>query len=164
MKRTIMGLTAVIGMMSAACGGSEPARNAGAQAPEEEQEVTIVATDFAFDLGGVESVAAGDIQLTLENQGKHSHEAQLYLLNEGVSYEEFAAVAAAEGTTTDLPPEATAMATPGRGVTSNVDPGESITVPTELKAGSYAFVCQVLDSESLDPHFVHGMMAPLEVR
>lgn len=164
MRNTIVALTAVIGLAGAACGGSEPAEKVSGPAGEtSETELTIVARDFAFDLGGVESIAPGDIRLTLENIGEQSHEAQMYLLNEGVTFEQFAA-AAAEGTTSRLPPEALALATPGRGVTSNVDPGDSITVPASVEAGSYAFVCHVLDSKSLDPHFALGMIAPLEVR
>lgn len=164
MRKTIVGLTMVVGLASAACGGSEPAEGVGAPEAESEAEteLTVVATDFGFDLGGVDSVAPGEIQLTLENEGTQSHEAQLYLLNEGVTFEQFAA-AATEGETTRLPAEALAMATPGRGVTSNVDPGDSITIPSPVEAGSYAFVCHILDSKSLRPHYALGMMAPLEV-
>jgi plastocyanin len=164
MRKTIVALTMVLGLASAACGGSEAAKRGGAPVVEDEAEteLTVVASDFGFDLGGVESVAPGEIQLTLENEGKQSHEAQLYLLNEGVTFEQFAE-AAMEGETTRLPAEALAMATPGRGVTSNVDPGESITVPAPVEAGSYAFVCHILDSKSLSPHYALGMMAPLEV-
>jgi hypothetical protein len=164
MRKTIVTLTMVAGLASAACGGSEPSKGVAAPAAETEAEteLTIVATDFGFDLGGVDSVAPGEIQLTLENEGKQSHEAQLYLLNEGATFEQFAA-AAMEGDTSRLPAEALAMATPGRGVTSNVDPGESITVPAPVEAGLYAFVCHILDSKSLSPHYALGMMAPLEV-
>ncbi len=157
-------LLTVIALAGAACGGTEQGRNASAPAPEVDQELAIVASEFGFDLGGVESVAAGEIQLTLDNQGKESHEAQLYLLNEGVTYEEFAAVAASKGETSDLPAEASVMVTPGRGVTSNVDSGESRTVPAPVETGTYAFVCHLLDAKTLRPHFVLGMMAPLEVR
>ena len=157
-------LLSVITLAGAACGGTEQAPDVSAPAAEVEQELAIVAMDFGFDLGEVRSVAPGEIQLTLDNQGKQSHEAQLYLLNEGVTYEEFAAAAAAEGQTSDLPPEAAAMVTPGRGVTSNVDAGDSRTVPAPVEAGTYAFVCHLLDPKSLSPHFALGMMAPLEVR
>ena len=163
MRKSILGLAAVIGLAGAACGGVEQGSKVRPSAPEAEQELKIVATDFGFDLGGIETVAPGQIQLTLDNRGKQSHEAQLYLLNEGVSYEEFIEAAAA-GTTTDLPAEASAMATPGRGVTSNIDPGDSITVPAPVEAGTYAFVCHLLDPESLNPHFTLGMVAQLEVR
>ena len=163
MRKTIIALLTVMALAGAACGGSEQGREPRGPAREAVRELTIVATEFGFDLGGVESVAPGEIQLTLENIGKLSHEAQLYLLNEGVTYEEFAAVAAAEGTTTDLPPEAAAMVTPGRGVTSNVGAGDRRTVPTPVEAGTYAFVCHLLEPESLSPHFALGMMAPLKV-
>lgn len=161
---TKIALLTVVALAGAACGGTREGQDAGAPAPEEDQELVLVATEFGFDLGGVESVAAGEIQLTLDNQGRQSHEAQLYLLDEDVTYEEFAATAAAEGQTTDLPPKAAAMVTPGRGVTSNVGAGESRTVPAPVEAGTYAFVCHLLEPESLRPHFVLGMMAPLEVR
>lgn len=163
MRKTMVALLTVMALVGAACGGSERAGKPSGPAREAVQELTIVATEFGFDLGGVDSVAPGEIQLTLENIGKQSHEAQLYLLNEGVTYEEFAAVAAAEGTTTDLPLEAAAMVTPGRGVTSNVGSGDSRTVPAPVEGGTYAFVCHLLDPKSLNPHFTLGMMAPLKV-
>ena len=162
MRGKLVALTLVLGMT--ACGDSDRANEGAGPATKTEAETAlkIVASDFAFDLGGIESVPAGEIRLTLENRGKESHEAQLYLLNEGVAYEEFVA-AAAEGTTTDLPPDAADMATPGRGVTSNVDPGDTITVPASVEPGTYAFVCHLLDRKSLSPHFTLGMMAPLRV-
>ncbi|HEV3475758.1 MAG TPA: hypothetical protein VG602_10430 [Actinomycetota bacterium] len=122
-----------------------------------------MATDFEFDLGGVESIPPGEVQLTLDNRGDQAHEAQLYLLNEGITYEQFTA-ATAGGESTRLPAEALAMATPAGGLTSNVTAGESITLPEQVAAGTYAFVCHLLDPESLRPHYLDGMIAPLEVR
>jgi hypothetical protein len=164
MKRTVIALATVMGLMGVACGGSEPVKTGAAPEAEiDDQELTILARDFGYDLlGGVE-LEAGEIRLTLENLGEQSHEAQLYLLNDGVTYEDFAKVAAKKGETTDLPPAAAAMVTPGRGVTSNVDPGDTITVPTPVEPGTYAFVCHLLDPSSLNPHFSLGMMAPLEI-
>src|SRR5687768_14112921 len=77
-RRNVMrkiALLTVIALAGAGCGGSEEAPKTSAGAPETEQEMTIVARDFGFDLAGLESVAPGEIQLTLENQGKQSHEA-----------------------------------------------------------------------------------------
>lgn len=64
-------------LLSAGCGGDDPAPAAEAVAPAEATSgdgLTVVATEFAFDPGDLTLPADEDVEVTLENAGVVEHD------------------------------------------------------------------------------------------
>ena len=143
-------------LVLAGCGGgSEPETPDANEAPQ--TALTITTTEFAFSLEP-ESVPAGTVTTTLENNGKQSHQALFYLLNEGVSYEDFVAKATKDDT------QVPQLASGGRdGVGRGGNPGTSVEHEDELESGTYAVICFIRDPDSGKSHFELGMVAELKI-
>lgn len=151
-----MAVILMIGM--GACGDDAGPAVPTVQEEERLSEVVIVATDFAFELSKT-SFPAGTLQTTLINEGEQAHQAGYYLLNEGVSFEEFMAEVLEDDSA--IPQ----LASGGRaGHVRGLSPGESGVRPgDDLEPGTYAVLCSVRDLESGKNHYEIGMAASFEV-
>ena len=164
--------TALASMVAAACGGG---RSTTAEEPEEpaarpvqESELSILATDFAFDTGGVASLPAGRVRFTMTNEGKEPHHAQFLRLGDGVSFEQFEEALdryTDPDDPSDFPEEVRALfASPqAHGVLSWVSPGEELTPIDEMEPGTYALLCAIKSPETGERHYALGMRTGFEV-
>jgi len=133
----------------------------GSASEEQDEVVTdleIVATDFAFQLSS-SSVPAGPVGTILINEGKEPHQAGYYLLDEGVTFEDFMEAVLEDDSA--IPQ----LASGGRqGHMRPLAGGEDGMRPAEeLEAGSYAVLCSIRDPDTGKNHYELGMAAALEV-
>jgi hypothetical protein len=166
MRRThliLVGAIAALAMFAAACGSDpdEPAQQAGsgsesnseAEAPES-TEFTYIATEFAFE--GPETLPAGDLTLTLDNQGEQNHEMAVFELLDGKSIDDVNALF--EEGMPKGPPE-WAREVGGTGA----KPGETGELEADMTPGDYVLLCFVSDKETKEPHILHGMLMAVSV-
>lgn len=132
----------------AACG--DPA---GAPAsPTLPREITVVATDYAFD--APDTVAAGLVSWQMENRGKAGHHLIIARVPDSVSAADAVArVAAGE--------EGDWLETVG-GVEGVPQGGPANSFTTPLTPGTYLLLC-VLSNTLGESHAGHGMIRPLVV-
>lgn len=116
-------------------------------------EVTIMAHDFTFTAPS--EIAAGLVRVKLEAHGAEPHHVQFARLNDGVTFEQFAA-ALQKGASEALP----LMTLPG-GV-APIEPGNSASAVLNLTAGDYVLLCFIPAADGL-PHLAKGMIAPVKV-
>lgn len=149
------GVLAVILIAMAGCGNDEATTEPGERGLS---KIEIIATDFAFELSDDE-FPAGPLQTTLINEGAEAHQAGYYLLNEGVTFDEFMAAVVEDDKA--IPQ----MATGGRaGHVRGLSPGESGVRPhDDLEPGTYAILCSIRNIESGKNHYEIGMAATFEV-
>lgn len=166
MKRTyviLAGALAALAMVAAAC-GSDPAdepraadtqteTGSGTDAPEG-TEFTYLATEFAFE--GPEILPAGDLTLTLDNQGEQNHEMAIVKLLDGKTIDDVNALF--EKGMPKGPPE-WAEEVGGTGA----KPGETGELEANMGAGNYVLLCFVSDKETKEPHILHGMLMAVTV-
>jgi hypothetical protein len=144
-------------LMMSSCGGNTPA------APEagegEITDIEIVATDFAFQLSSA-SIAAGEVRTTLINEGSEPHQAGYWLLDEGISFDDFMQQVLKDDSAIPQLSSGGRLGhmRPLSGGVRGVRPGD------ELAAGTYAVMCSIRDPESGKNHYELGMAAELEVR
>ena len=115
--------------------------------------IDIMASDYAFD--APDTLPAGLVTLRLMNHGQAPHHAQLLRMNDGVSFEDFAADLQVEG-------EAAlrlVTLTGGPGALSNLKTTE---VTLDLAPGAYALAC-FIPSPDGTPHLAKGMLKPVTV-
>lgn len=117
--------------------------------------VSIVATDFAFDVK--DTITGGLVTLRLVNQGKTLHHVQLLRLLDGKTFADLAA--ALKAMKPGAPPPSWMQDVAGPN--SPVPGGESL-LTEDLQPGPYAIVC-FIDTPDKVPHFAKGMMHPLTV-
>jgi len=115
---------------------------------------TYIATEFAFE--GPDVLPAGDVALTMDNQGKQMHELALGELLEGKTMDDVHALLK-EG----LPKKPPAWFRDVGG--TGAAPGESGTIDAEMTPGSYIMICFVPDKASKKPHVMLGMMKEVTV-
>lgn len=74
-RRTAL-ITAALAMALTACGGDDGdgANGDGATTAPEAQEVTVTATDLAFDPTSISVTAGSPVTVTLENEGAIDHD------------------------------------------------------------------------------------------
>ena len=153
----VMALLLAVAMV--ACGDDEGDDGAGdstAQESEETEEgtegageVTVVATEYSFDLP--ETLPAGPVTFTLQNEGEQPHHLIMAKLTEDAPpMEELIKMQNAdkfleEDLTGNKPP----MAKPGETSKTSID--------TELTAGTYGYVCFIGDKVKKKPHAFLGM-------
>lgn len=117
--------------------------------------VTFTAGEYAF--GAPPTVPAGLVTLRLDNRGKEPHHMQLFKLEDGKSFKDFAEAMHAAQPGTPLPKWIRRAGGPG-----GVMPGNQSNATQTLDAGSFAAVCFVSAPDGM-PHFLKGMMQPLEI-
>ena len=115
--------------------------------------IDIMASDYAFD--APDTLPAGLVTVRLMNHGQEPHHAQLLRLNDGVSFEDFAAALQAEG---DGALRLVTL-TGGPGALSTLKTTE---VTLDLTPGSYALACFISSPDGV-PHLAKGMLKPLTV-
>jgi uncharacterized cupredoxin-like copper-binding protein len=153
----------------AACGDSAknttPAATPAEHTHQDEQTVntsateaipTVVITAHEFAFEAPDSIPAGLTRLHLNNTGHEDHHALLMRLNNGVSLDQFLA-----NLQKDDIGEALSLITLVGGPGAVVG-GASSDVVENLQPGSYVILC-VLAGEDQVPHFVKGMVKPLDV-
>lgn len=116
---------------------------------------TYVATEFAFE--GPDTLPAGDVTLTLDNQGKQMHELAFGELLEGKTMDDVHALLMK-----GVPKKPPAWFKDAGG--TGAKPGETGTLDAELTPGSsYIMLCFVPDKASRKPHVMLGMMKEVTV-
>jgi uncharacterized cupredoxin-like copper-binding protein len=115
--------------------------------PAAPQSVTVVATDYHFDLPA--TLAAGPTTFTIVNRGREAHHLQLERLESGHTLADLLAALKAGG-----PPPAWSVDVGGP---NGVDPGgRSLSTTVELLPGTYAALC-VIPGPGGVPHAMKGM-------
>jgi uncharacterized cupredoxin-like copper-binding protein len=116
-------------------------------APAAPQSVTVVATDYHFDLPA--TLAAGPTTFTIVNRGREAHHLQLERLERGHTLADLLAALKAGG-----PPPAWAV---DAGGPNAADPGgRSLPTTVDLLPGTYAALC-VIPGPGGVPHAMKGM-------
>ena len=136
-------------LLLSACG---PATLSEAASVPPIPEITIKATEYAFDAPA--QIEAGLVSIILENHGQEPHHVQFVRLNNGVTMQQFQ-IALQQG------PEAAVLVTIAGGP-GTVAPGGHQQVTLELIPGHYVLLCFASGHDDV-PHLAKGMVAPLEV-
>lgn len=144
-----------------ACGGSSGEASASNQ--EEKAPTTrleIVAYDFGYEIAPA-TIPAGQIETVLTNEGHQPHQALIYRINDGITFEEFKKQVMADDS---LVPK---LAKGGIDGVSEVigNGGETLATGDQLTPGNYGVLCFVRDQslKSTKNHAELGMIAPLTV-
>ncbi len=122
-------------------------------------ELDVVATDYAYDLGGPPpTLEPGLVRVTIDNQGAEEHQATLVRLNDGVTLDQFAAEATGD------PTGAAALAlVSGYGGPNAAAPGGAVTSTQSVDAGNYLMICFIPSPTDGVPHAAKGMVLPFTV-
>jgi hypothetical protein len=123
------------------------------------EEIQATGVDFAYE-GIPDTVPAGVLALTFDNQGEELHEIALVRINDGVtqSLQELVAL-----------PEEEAMSMVAFAGAGFAEPGEADTVLLTLEPGRYGAVCFIPEGTTHDtegsgpPHAALGMLAEFTV-
>jgi hypothetical protein len=127
-----------------------PAGSATAAGP---QEVTITATDYAYQLPSA-PVHAGLTTITLVNAGKELHQIQLVRLTEGKTAADLGLALNADG---PLPAWVVLAGGPNGAL-----PGSQANATLILEPGQYAMYCRIPSPDGV-PHRVKGMILGMDV-
>ena len=128
------------------------------------QTTAITAADYSFT--APESIGGGLVRLTLTNNGKEDHQAQLFRLNEGVTLQKFQSTA--ESAIKALPEKGEVvfldiLATGTlEGGPASITPGGTTEAIVSLKPGQYVLVCFLSGADGV-PHAGKGMVKPLTI-
>ena len=115
---------------------------------------TYLATEFAFE--GPDVLPAGEVALTMDNQGKQMHELALGELLDGKSMDDVHALLKK-----GMPKKPPSWFRQVGG--TGAKPGEAGTIDAELTPGNYVMICFVPDTASKKPHVMLGMMKEVTV-
>ena len=136
---------------TAAAGATTTVAGAGTTAPAAGTTVTVTLTEWEFK-ATAKTAPAGKVTFTAKNDGKEVHELVLFK--------------------TDLPTDKLPLDEEGAvderatGIevvdeVEDVKPGETKSFPTDLKPGTYALVCNVVDKG--EKHYGHKMYTTFTV-
>ena len=166
-KRLLIATLLVVGAL-AAC-GKDDARPASTGDPttttsegetdeqEPEAEPTtleLTGTEYAYGGAPTEPVAAGVVEVTLQNDGAEEHQATIVRFREGRSPADLGAIGADPSTFSEV--------VETFGGPNAVAPAAAYATTQTLEPGSYAFVC-FIPSPDGQPHAAKGMVAPFTV-
>lgn len=145
MRKIILMLALVLGIVIlAACGGTaEPPANTL-------KEITIVATDIAYDLNRIEAVAGQPLKVTLQNEGVLEHDFSIMEIPHTGEVIADEAPVSAEHDMSNMEME------PEVHVSSPVEASESVQF-TPSQVGQYEYFCTV------EGHKEAGMVGTLVV-
>jgi hypothetical protein len=160
----VLVIALLLSLLLAACGGGDDDNGGGGGGgaggggggggQAETGEVTVVAKEFAFS-GVPASLPSGETTFTLQNEGKEQHQFILVPLREGAPpVEELIKVPQKEAQQFFAGPPSQTFAKPG-------ETGKPLN--TELKPGTYGYVCFVTSKKEKKPHAFLGMFGSLEV-
>ncbi|HEU6450777.1 MAG TPA: hypothetical protein VFT57_05100 [Gemmatimonadaceae bacterium] len=116
-------------------------------------DITVTLRDYSFEFS--KPPTRGKHLIAITNAGSQRHELILSLLQPGKTSRDFITWL----DTQNGPPPVT----PYGGIT-DIEPGRTVVIPVELKAGNYSVVCRVRDTGDDAPHDRHGMLMDLAVR
>ncbi len=166
---TLVALLMAAVMLFAACGdddGGDDTEAGGGDDTEQTSppddgaatgDTTFTAVDFGFQ--GPETLPAGQVQLTLENEGKEPHMLALVQLLQGKTIDDVTAFIKKEGVSGK--PPSWAKQAGGIGV---VKPGDSKDGGANLKPGNYVAICFVTSKKNNNKsHAELGMVYPITV-
>ncbi len=115
--------------------------------------LAVTATEYAFDMPA--TTPAGVTTISLANDGKEYHQAQLVQLASGVTMADLSVALQ------DPDPAATLKLVTLDGGPTNVAPGATVATTVDLKPGLYAFLC-FFGTDDGTPHIAKGMVAGFE--
>jgi uncharacterized cupredoxin-like copper-binding protein len=115
--------------------------------------IDVMTTDYAFD--APDTLPAGLVTVRLMNHGQEPHHAQLLRLNDGVSFDDFAAALQSEG-------ESALRLVTLTGGPGAMSPFKSGEVTVDLTPGQYALACFIPSADGV-PHLAKGMLKPVTV-
>jgi len=115
----------------------------------------LTAADFSYDSGGVTEVPAGNVVVTLSNEGEVEHQATIVSFKDGKSIADLQAMGE------DLSQLDETVDTYGG--PNGAAPGASVVTTVNLAAGSYIVMCFIPDQTDGQPHAAKGQVMPLEV-
>ena len=139
---------------SASTSPSASASSSAAASGSAVNPIAVTARDFAF--GGATTSPAGPTKITLTNEGKEEHQAQLAKIADGKALTDVL-TALKKGDQN----AAFALLTFSGGPTG-VQPGASVSASTKLEPGNYVFLCFFQSADGI-PHFAKGMVSGLQV-
>ena len=159
--RSSLALIASLAVLAACAGGEQagdatadsaaPATAAAALPPE----ITIVATDFAYE--APDTVSGGMVTLKLVNNGKTLHHVQLLRLLDGKSFTDL--TEGLKHMTPGSPPPPWIEDVVGP---NSPEPGATSSLVRDLTPGNYAIIC-FIDTPDHVPHVAKGMIKALTV-
>ncbi len=149
--RALLGLAALLAATSIAA--TAPAH---ADPSTQAHVVSVTGTDYAFTIDTHGAVPAGLVQLDFTNNGPAAHQAQLFRLNDSVTFAQFLADLATDRTVAMFDDSSSAG-----GVGDLAAPGGQ-TIWQAMQGGTYAVVSMVTDSAGT-PDFAKGMVAAFTV-
>jgi uncharacterized cupredoxin-like copper-binding protein len=146
-------------MLLAACTAKETQTaatdSAATSASAAANEVTITATDYAFDAPA--EIPAGLTNFRMVDNGKELHHATIIKLEEGKTYADF--MAGLQAMKPGTPPPGWIVPAGGPNA---VGPGSTSALTMVMEPGNYAIVCFIPDAKGV-PHVAHGMVKQLTV-
>ncbi len=140
-------------LLAVACAPSQPGATATNAAASDIPEIIVQGHDFAFT--GPDQVEAGLVKITLENDGKEPHQANLARLQDGKTLDDLAAAMKQS-------PEAALPLLEFVGGPNTIDPHGRQEVIAKLREGTYVMICFVASPDGT-PHVAKGMIKPLKV-
>lgn len=146
---------AAAGLILAGCQAVGPTSKApaGANAAGAPPVVEWEASDYTYN--APETLPAGLVTIRMTNRGHEPHHGQLLRLNDGVTFDQFAAALQQEG-------DGALRLASAEGGPAAIDPHRADEVTLDLKPGTYALTCFIPSSDGV-PHLAKGMLKPLEV-
>lgn len=127
----------------------------GSQMSAHAQTAVVEWTATEYSFSAPDTLPAGAVTIRLTNLGQEVHHGQLLRLNDGVSFEQFAAALQADG-------EAALRFTTSMGGPGSIDPHGASEVTLDLTPGNYVLACFVSDANGV-PHVARGMLKHLLV-
>ena len=164
------GLVAVLGLTACGDDGTDPETepaasgatatpSATASADAESGDATFTAVEYGFD--GPDTLPAGNVTITLVNEGEEPHELALFPVEEGRGPEDVLEYIE-ENPELDGPPPPWVV---GEGTGTFAKPGKTAKpVSAKLEPGTYLAVCFVSTKQSDGtPHAALGMISEITV-
>ena len=139
---------ALTGCSSSAKSGAPPTT------PAKRPAFTIVARDFHYEMPA--TVPSGYVDVTLKNEGKSEHQAQIVRLG-SMSLQDFVKVAL-KADIVAVKPDTVFVGGP-----NDAMPGKSTTTTVKLDPGTYAVLCYIPGADG-KPHVAKGMLARFEAK
>jgi hypothetical protein len=142
-----------VGLALAGCGSDSNSDDSSPTTTpaETRPKVTITAHDFSFDMPA--QIPSGYVDVTIDNQGREDHQAQLVKLG-SLSFTKFKS----SDDITKVPADTVFVGGP-----NGAAPGESTTATLKLDPGTYAVVCFIPSPNDGKPHEAKGMVEQIEV-
>jgi len=137
---------------------SAPAETTTTEQAAAATTLELTAADYSFDAGGVATAPAGQLHISLTNNGAEEHQATLVQIKDGKTLADLAAAGNADPTGRD----ALALVD-GYGGPNVVAPGDTQAADAVLAPGDYVFLCLIPSPSDGIPHASKGMVLPFTI-